>query len=170
MHVVVALVTDPQAAELMQPTERAFDDPAPAAQAAAVRDAAFGEVRHDALRPQPRAERRAVVGAVGVEALDLGAQPVRQVDEQGEELAGIVVVGRRDGRGQRDAAGIGQDVVLGAGLGPVDRVRPRLGPPKTARTLLESTATRCHESRWPPIMTTSSRKAGSEPGNSASTL
>lgn len=142
VHVAVALVADTEAAELMEPAERALDDPALAAQAAAVGRAAFREVRHDALGAQARAVGRAIVGAVAVEAADLGAQPVGQIDEQREELAGVVVVGRRDRRRQWDALCVGQDVMLGAGLGPVDRVRPRLGPPKTARTLLESTATR----------------------------
>lgn len=142
VHVAVALVAHTEAAELVQPAQRALDHPAFAAQPAPVRGAAFGEVRDDAFGAQSRAIRGAVVGAVGVKAFDLGAQPIRQIDEQGEELAGVMVVGWRDGRGQRNAAGVGQDVVLGARLGPVDWVRPRLGPPKTARTLLESTATR----------------------------
>ena len=121
VHVTVALVADAQAAELVggQLSVRS-DNPAFAAQ-----PAAMGRARLARCGTMPSARSRA-----------------RQADEQREELAGVVVVGRRDGRDQWDAVGVGQDVVLGARLGPVDRIRPRLGPPKTARTLLESTATR----------------------------
>jgi hypothetical protein len=154
VHVAEAFVTDAQAAELMEPTDRAFDNPAFAAEAATMRRAAFCEVRHDAFGAQALAIGRAIVGPVGVDAANPGAQLVWQAEEQGKELTRVVVVGRRNGGDQGDAAGISQDVVLGAGLGPVDRIGPRLGPPKTARTLLESTATRdqsifpAWSSRW----------------------
>ena len=88
VHVAVALVADAEAAELVEPAERALDDPALAAKAAALRCAAFGEVRHDALGAQARPIGRTVVGPVGVEGADFGAQPVRQADEQGEERGG----------------------------------------------------------------------------------
>jgi hypothetical protein len=54
--------------------------------------------------------------------------------------AGIIAVGvgRRQPDGQRDAAAVGEQVVLGAGLAAVCRVRAGQAAPRLARTLSES--------------------------------
>ena len=142
VHVAMAFVAQPQATELMEPADGPLDDPAVAAQAAAMAGAAFGQERFDGLGLEPGAKGRAIVRPVGIKPGDLGPQAAGQPGEQGEEIAGVVVVGWRDQGDQRHPGGIGQDMVLGAGLGPVRGIGSRLAPPKTARTELESTATR----------------------------
>ncbi len=56
-------------------------------------------------------------------------------------------VGSREREAQRDALGIGEKMMFAARFAAVCRVRPRLIPPKTARTELES-ATARDQSIW----------------------
>lgn len=49
MHIAVRLVAEAQASELMQPADRALDDPTVTTQAAAVGGAALGEEGSDAF-------------------------------------------------------------------------------------------------------------------------
>lgn len=142
MHIAVAFITHAEAAKLMQPADRAFHHPTVAPQAAAVLGVAFGKERLNAFGAQAVAKGGAIVGPIGEQTDDLGAQPGRQPDQQREKIAGVVVIGGRDGSNQRNPRRVGQEVVFASGLRPVDWIRTRLGPPKTARTLLESTATR----------------------------
>ena len=51
-------------------------------------------------------------------------------------------VGRRQPHRQRQAASVDQQVVLGASLGAVDRIRASQFPPRRARTLTLSMAAR----------------------------
>ena len=69
MDVGPAFVADPQAAELMKPTDCAFDDPTELSKAAAVWRAALGDARFNAFAPQENAVHFGVVCAVGIEAL-----------------------------------------------------------------------------------------------------
>lgn len=137
----MSLISYSKAAELMEPGDGAFDHPALGAQAAAMRGAAFGQEGLNAFGFKARAESGAVIRAVGIQAKDFATQAIRQRGEQGEKIAAVMPVGRRQACDQRHAVGVSQDVVLAARFGPVNRIWPRLAPPKTALTLLESTAT-----------------------------
>jgi len=143
-----AFVADPQAAELMKPTERAFDDPTDLAKAAALRRAALGNVRFNAFAPQEDAVHFGVVGAVGIEALRTLNRTAGFTSNgwdglnQRDQLRHVVPVGARQLASQRGSMGIGDDVVLAALLAPVRRIGACLGPPKTARTDELSTTAR----------------------------
>ena len=108
-----------------------------------------GDPRGDAASAQGTAQGRGVVGLVGVQLGRALAGPARfapraddrrdRVD-QGEQLGRIVGVGGREADGQRDAVAVHDQVVLGAGLAAVGRVRAGLLAPLLARTLRLSSA------------------------------
>lgn len=120
MHLGVSFVADPEAAEVVQVREAAFDDPAPGAQPGAVLDAAPGDDRFDAARPQQPAVLVVVIAAVGQHDVGLLARAAElagdrsgaQVVEQRQELGDIVAVaaGQRDR--QRDPGRVDQEMVL----------------------------------------------------------
>jgi hypothetical protein len=70
----VAFVADPQPAEVVQMRESALDDPALAAQAGAVLDAALGDHWGDAPRPEDGPVLLEVVAAVGEQSVGLLAR------------------------------------------------------------------------------------------------
>ena len=165
MNISTPFVTDAQATELMQPTERAFDHPAGFAQAAAMRPAGARQSSGDsqsvqptlmgatAISPIPLHHLRPLAGATGF------AAQRRNRQHQGLQLAAVMHVGGGDLRTQWNALGIGAKMMFAARFAAVRRVGPRLQPPKTARTLLESTTARdqsirsatckrCNNSRW----------------------
>lgn len=67
---------------------------------------------------------------------------VRHCLEQWNELGDVVAVAAGQDDGERDAGGIGDQVVLTARPAPVDRTSSRLGSPFNARTWEPSTAAR----------------------------
>jgi hypothetical protein len=81
-----------------------------------------------------------VIATVGIDLVRAPAGPPaaaahrRDGTDQGQELGDVVAVaaGQRDC--QRDPVRFGDQVVLGAGPGTVDRARPGFGPPFSART------------------------------------
>ena len=106
--------------------------------------ATAGDPGGDAAAAQHLPAAREVVAFVSVQ---LGRSPAwpawssprpddcwNGVDQLLEEL-GVVGVGRRQADRQRDAAGVDHQVVLGAGLAAVDRIRASQFPPRRARTL-----------------------------------
>lgn len=146
----VAFVAGPEAAEVVQVREAAFDDPALATQTRSVLGAAAGDHRLDAASPEQAAVLVVVVAAVGEHQVGLLAGPadlagnrarVQRV-EQRQQLGDVVAVaaGQRDR--ERDAACVDQQVVFGARAGTIDRGRPRQEPPKRARTCEPSTEAR----------------------------
>lgn len=139
---MAALVADPQAAEVVQVREATLDDPALTPEPGAVRDAALGDDRLDAARPQQPAMLGEVVATIGehrvgllARAADLaGDRSSGEIVEQRDELGDVVAIaaGQRDR--ERDAGGVDKQVVFGARAGTIDRGRPRQEPPKRART------------------------------------
>jgi len=124
----------------MQPGEGAFDDPPADAQPTAVGRAAAREDRHDAARPQPIAMRLGVIAPIALErarpaawAPGSAADRGERVDE-GIEMRDVVDVGGGYVRDERDAARVGDEVVLGALLAAIGWVRSSFFPPRTART------------------------------------
>ena len=90
-------------------------------------------VRDDAMRPATRTPAFTPYGRNGV--------------DQRNQLGYVVPVGTRNADGQRDAVAVRDDMVLGAGFAPIGGVRAGLVPPKTARTLDESTRARSQSMR-----------------------
>jgi hypothetical protein len=148
MNISSPFIANAQAAKLMQPTERTFDHPTCFAQAAAVRRALPRQQVADAPALQPP-----MVSAVAVSPISLHqggslARPAsfagnrRNGQQQCFEWLAVVHVGGGQSRAQRNALGIGAKMMLTARFAAIRRVAPRLEPPKTARTLLESTTAR----------------------------
>jgi len=153
MNVGAAFVADAQAAELVQPTEGAFHDPAGFAQTAPMRGSLTGQLVADSALLQPAMVGGTAVGAIPLHdlrplprATDLAPHRRDGCDER-LELATVMHVGRRHECAQRHALGIGAKMMFAARFAAVGRVRPGLQPPKTARTLLESTTARDQSKR-----------------------
>lgn len=128
MDVRPFFISDAQAAELMQPGDRALDDPALRAQASAVRLRIIRTVAQHSLRTEARGTALAADG--------------RNRIDQRQQLGHVVRIGAGDDGRQRHAVGVGDQVVLGAGLAAIRRMRSSFFPPRTARTDEESTTTR----------------------------
>ena len=148
MDVRAPLVADAQAVKLMQPTERAFHDPPRRAQLTAMRSAAAGQWVGDPALLQPARVRGTAIGAISLHGLgllprasDLAAER-RDGRHKRLQLAAVMHVGRRQLDTQRQPLGIGAKMMFAARFAAVGRVRSGLKPPKTARTLLESTTAR----------------------------
>ena len=89
-----------------------------------------------------------VVAAVGEQLPRSAAGPAapapdrRDGVDQREELGDVVAVAAGQGDRERDAAGVADQVVLGAGPAAVDRRGADVVPPLSARTCEPSTAHR----------------------------
>jgi len=135
-----AVVADVEAAVLVEPGGGAFDDPAPAAEPGAVHGCSACDQRCDAERADLSAVELLVVAAVGdkVTRSPLGragaAAYGRDRLEQQQQLRAVVSVGAGERPGERQAAAVGQEVVLGAATAPVDRARAGRGAPFFAWT------------------------------------
>jgi hypothetical protein len=148
VNIGTAFVANAQAAELIQPTERALDHPAGSAQAAAMWPARARQSSGDAQSAQPLLMRAAAISPISLH--DFGPLPwptgfaAQRGDRQhqGLQLAAVMDVGRGDLGAQRNALGVGAKMMFAARFAAVGRIWPRLKPPKTARTLLESTTAR----------------------------
>ena len=116
----MAFVADSQPAEVVQVGETAFDDPALAAEAGTVRDAAPGDDGLDAPGPEQPPVLLEVIAAVGEQPVGLltrptdlaGHRPRREVVEQWDQLGDVVAVAARERDGQRDPGAVDQKVVL----------------------------------------------------------
>ncbi len=148
MNIATPFVPDAPAAKLVQPTECPFNHPAGFAQAAAMWPTGAGQSSSDPQSAQPTMMRTAAVSPISLH--DLGALPRatgfaaqrRDCQHQGLQLAAVMYVGRGNLDTQGNALGIGAKMMFAARFAAVGRIRPRLQPPKTARTLLESTTAR----------------------------
>src|SRR3954465_7358533 len=134
MDVGPVFVSGAQPLEGVQPGEAAFDDPALFAQSGAVGDPAAGDARGDAAGAQLAAVLVVVVAAVGEQfprAPAGAASPAAGRWHGGDPRGplgggGAGAAGESDG--ERDPAGVADQMVLGAGAAPVDRGRPDVVP------------------------------------------
>ena len=153
MNIRALFVSHAQAAMFVKPGDGAFDMPAQNSQSTsmfriaarnqrahltleqlvAMRVGIVCPVRDDEIRPAARTPALAAYGWYGV--------------DKGYQLGDVVLVGAGDGDGQRNTISVRDYVVLGAGFAPIGGVRACLAPPKTARTLDESTMARS-QSIW----------------------
>jgi len=148
MNLCAPFVTDAQATELVQPTQGAFHDPAGFAQTAAMRPAGARQSPGDSQSAQPTMMRTTPIGPIPLHnlgpltrATPFAAQR-RNRQHQGLQLSAVMHVGGGDLDAQWKALGIGAKMMFAARFAAVRRVGSRLKPPKTARTLLESTTAR----------------------------
>ena len=154
MDVGPPFITDPQATELMQPRERAFNHPAIEPQAAAVGRPPARQDREHAETAQGVSVPRRIVGAIPLDAIravprvaDLAADGWDGFD-QGEELRHVVAIGFGQPGRQRDAVAIGDQMVLAPPLPSIRWRRARFFPAWCARTEDESTSARDQSSWW----------------------
>lgn len=145
MDIGSAFGADAESSEAFEPGEGAFDRPSDCAQAGAVVDAAACDDGCDAAGADQAPVLVVVVAAVGVDP----ARPATRfaddvpdgwdrVDER-DQLGDVVAVPAGERDGQRDPARVGDQVMLGAGLAPVDRARPGVVPSLSTRRWVEST-------------------------------
>lgn len=140
MDVVTDLPADPQAAEPVQVGECTLHDPALGAQPGAVLGATSCDHRLHTKGPDEAAVLVVVVAAVTEHDVwaapgTAGLAPHRWNGfEQRNELGDVVAIAAGEGDGERDAGGVGDQVVLAARPAPVNRTSSRLRAPFSART------------------------------------
>jgi hypothetical protein len=138
----------------MEPSQRAFHDPARATESAAMGRAALGELRANPAAMQGVAMRLRIVATVALNQGGLADGRTRAAAErrdrvdQRQELGDVMAVGGRQQCRQRDAACFGENVVLRPGLTAIGWVRSSFFPPRSARTEALSTTARVR-SNWP---------------------
>jgi hypothetical protein len=110
--------------------------------------ASAGDARADALGAYGFAVFVVVVGAVGEQLIGPPAGSAAaaaygwDLVNQREQFGDVVTVAAGQRHGQGDAGALGQDVVLRARAGAVDRARAAFGPRLAARTCEESITAR----------------------------
>ncbi len=156
MDVGRSFIPDAQAPELMQPGDGPLDDPAGGPEAAPMRRAALGEQRLDPALAQLPPMRLGVIRPVALDDGWAGPGPAPtppdrwNAVDQGEELGDVVGVRASQGRRERDALRVAEDVVLTPRFAAVRGVGPRFFPPNTARTEELSTMARDQSMRSAP--------------------
>ena len=144
----VTFVADSQAAELMQPTQRPLHHPACFAQTAAMRSALTRQTIAYTPALQPEMVSPITISAISLYQIGSLTRPTSFArnrwnrQQQRFERCAVMHVGGGQLRAQRNALGIGAKMMLAARFAAIRRVWSRLKPPKTARTLLESTTAR----------------------------
>jgi hypothetical protein len=137
----------------MEPSQRAFDDPARASQSAAVGPAAFRQLASDAATLEFVAMRLRVIRAVTLHQARLSQGPPRAAAQgrnavdQGQQLGYVVPVRRREARDDRNPVGVGKNMMFRPGLPAIGRVRSSFFPPRSARSEALSTIARARSSR-----------------------
>jgi hypothetical protein len=135
-----AFVADAEASVLVQPGDRALDDPALLAQARAVLGSLLGDRGTDSAGSELAAVAARLVGAVSEHSLGAAAGTAAfsahgrdGVDER-QQLEDVVVVSAAEAERERGAPSAGQRMVLGAASGAVNGAWSRLLAPPMART------------------------------------
>lgn len=138
----------------MQPGDRPLDNPPRAAEAAAVRGAAFRELRGNAAREELIPMRLRVVAAVALDQVRFPNRPTasslqrgHRVDQR-QQLRHVVAVGRGQPRDERNPVRVGENMMFRPGLAAIGRVRSSFFPPRNARSEELSTTARAR-SIWP---------------------
>jgi hypothetical protein len=138
---LAAVGADQEAAFCVQVADRALDDVALGAEAGAVLGLASRDRVADAARSQEAAVLVVVIATIGEHALGPLSWPATaraayrgDLVHERDQLRDVVAVGAGHAPGQRQAAGVRQEVVLGARPGAVDRARPEPAAPLFACT------------------------------------
>lgn len=166
MDTWTTLIAHGQAAKAMQPRERAFNDPAGPAQAAAVGRAPCGKFGGDSAAVQFLAMPLRVVTAIALNQARFanratGAAPHERhgIDER-QQLRDVVSVGGCQDRDERNPLRVGENMMLRPGFAAIGRVRSRFFPPRSARREELSTTARA-KSSWPRRRSSASKTAWS---------
>ncbi len=148
MNLGQALIADLQTPKLMQPSQRAFDNPAGLAQTAAMRDPLAGDQVANAACRKGVAVRSRIVGPIALHAVRSTpraswlAAHRRDAFDQWQQLRHIVMIGSRQDDVQRNATRFRDDVVLRTRFTAIGWVRSSFFPPCAARTDELSTTAR----------------------------
>jgi hypothetical protein len=140
VDLVASVVADEQSFELVQPGEGAFDDPAVAAKAGAVRAASASDLGDDPAAAQFAAVLVVVVATIGGDTRGSLARPAgfagdgRDTVKQRDQLRHVMAVAARDCPGERNPARVYEQVMLGTVSGSINRARARFGAPFFACT------------------------------------
>jgi len=132
----------------MEPCDGPFDDPAKSAQSAAMRVSAACDQREDAVALELLAMSGGVVRAVaedGGRSTTSASERVlqgRDARDQWQQLRDVVCIGAGDDRGERHAAAVGHQMMLGARARAIGGIRTRFFPAPMARIEEESTTAR----------------------------
>ena len=166
-----ALVAHREPAQAGEPGEGSLHHPPMPTQALAAVDPAPGDPWGDAAAMAGLAAAAVVVGLVGVQLARSSARPPRAPPDRRHgverrlQQAAVVDVGPAQGKGERDAVRVDENVTLAARLGPVGRVRAGEFAPLLAATAAlssehrpqsmalalpsRSSSTRCRRSHTP---------------------
>jgi len=153
VDIQATFVSHAEPAKLMEPADGALHNPPHRAQSAAMVRIAFGDEGADAAFGQFGFVRLGVVSAIAKDEMRTLTGPAllsahrRYCVHERNELGYIVTVSTGDGEGKWDSLAVGDDVVFGPGFAAIRRIGACLLPPKTARTLEESTMARDQSSR-----------------------
>jgi hypothetical protein len=138
---LTAVGADQEAPFCVQVADRALHDVALGAEPGAMLAAASGDRVSDAAGSQESAVLVVVIATVGDHPLGSLARSAavrpaygRDLVDEWDQLRDVVAVGAGHDPGQRQAAGVGQEVVLGARPGAVDRARSEPAAPLFACT------------------------------------
>lgn len=148
MDVGAAFVADAEASVLVEPGDRALDDPAFFAQAGSVLGALLGDGCADAAGSKPALVAARLVGAIAQQSLGAATGTAafaaygRDGIDEWKELGDVVAVAAGEAERERRAASAGQRMVLGTASGAVNGAWSRLLAPPTARTCELSIAAR----------------------------
>lgn len=153
VDVRAAFVSDAESSELMKPANRALYDPAQDSKSTSVAGVSARDECADSPFGQCGFVRRGMIRAFGndIARAPLGMphfSPHRwnRVDKR-DKLGYIVAVCAGDGEGKWNALSVRDDMVLAAEFAAIGWIGASLLPPKTARTLDESTTHR-DQSSW----------------------
>ena len=139
--------------KLMQPTQRAFDNPSMYSQATAMYGTSLCQHRPDVEPSQLLAKGPRVVCPVSVKLMRTPSRPASLASHwgyslhQGKRLSDVVRIGSGQRSGQRNPLSVGNHVVLASCLSSIGRVGAREVPPKTALTDALSTTARLQSIR-----------------------
>jgi hypothetical protein len=153
MDIIASFITNLQAAKAMQPSQRAFHDPAVNSQAAAVFSSSFGQHRMNPHVTQATPMRFRVVSPVAIDRIKTVTRtsplPGHRgyIINHGQQLGDVVTVGPSQFDDQGEALGIGEKVMFRPQFPSIRGIRARFRPPKSARTEAESTTAR-EKSIW----------------------
>lgn len=148
MDVGAAFVADAEASVLVEPGDRALDDPSLFAQAGSVLGALRRDDWADAASSEPAPVAARLVGAIAEQSLGAAAGAAafaahgRDGIHERKKLGDVVAVAAGEAERERSAASAGQRMVLGTASGAVNGAWSRLLAPPTARTCELSIAAR----------------------------
>ena len=151
MNVGTTLVADGEAAEAVEPSERALDDPAVPAQLLAAVDAASSDARLDvALASDPPAHR-IVIGLVGMQLVGPAARATSGTADGRDRVQGrfeqemVVAIGRAQETGERRPVSVDHNMALRARFAAIRWVRAGFESPFSAGTDALSSEARLQE-------------------------